>query len=494
MAQATVVKERKPYVLKILINGEWKESTSGESHQSYDPSTGRVIAHVPYVSREEVHEAVTAAQLAFPKWSNQPITERVKYLFKMKDAFERHYEELALVNSENHGKTIVESRGDVRRAIDNIDSAIGVAYTLSKGQTLDQISNDVDESVMKEPLGPFGIICPFNFPLMIPFWFIPYALVLGDTLVVKPSEITPVPMDVAAKIISDEVKFPAGVLNIIHGGRESSEALIAHEDIQGVAFVGSTPVAKQVYKLAGEHGKRALVNGGAKNPIVVMPDADLNITIPAVVSSFFGNAGQRCLAGANLVTIGDIHENVLSKFKAASSELKIGSAMNEKTDMGPVVTRSAKERISSNIEQGIEEGAKPVMDGRRVKIAEFPDGFYLGPTIFDDVTSDMKISRTEIFGPVASTISESSLDDAIDFINTNTKFGNMASIFTTSGKSAREFRRRVNAGNIGINIGVAAPAGNFPFGGRRESFYGILHAQVDTVEFFTDKKIVISRW
>ena len=496
MAQATeeMVNQGKTFILKILVNGEWKESKSGESHPSYDPSTGGVIAHVPYVSKEEVHEAVSSAQQAFTKWSNMPITERVKYLFRLKDAFERHHEDLSRINSQNHGKTIVESRGDVRRAIDNIESAIGVAYTLSKGETMDQIANDVDESLVKEPLGPFGIICPFNFPLMIPFWFIPYALVLGDTLVVKPSEITPVPMDIATKIIQEEVKFPPGVLNIIHGGRESSEALISHEDVQGVAFVGSTPVAKAVYKLAGEHGKRALVNGGAKNPIVVMPDADLNTTIPAVVSSFFGNAGQRCLAGANLVTIGDVHDKVLSKFINASSELKIGSAMDERTDMGPVVSRSAKERISTNIVQGIEDGAKPVVDGRSVKIVDYPEGFYLGPTIFDDVTGDMRLSRNEIFGPVASTISEDNLDDAIDFINSNTKFGNMASIFTSSGRSAREFRRRVNAGNIGINIGVAAPAGNFPFGGRRESFYGILHAQIDTVEFFTDKKITISRW
>jgi malonate-semialdehyde dehydrogenase (acetylating) / methylmalonate-semialdehyde dehydrogenase len=496
MAQASeqMIKERKPFQLKILVNGEWKDSKSGESHPSYNPSTGEIIAHVPYVSRDEVHEAVTSAQVAFSKWSNLPITERVKYIFKLKDAFDRHHEDLARINSINHGKTIVESRGDVRRAIDNIESAIAIAHTLSKGETLDQIASDVDESLVKEPLGPFGIICPFNFPLMIPFWFIPYALVLGDTLVVKPSEITPVPMDIATKIIQEEVKFPPGVLNIIHGGRETSEALISHEDIQGVAFVGSTPVAKQVYKLAGEHGKRALVNGGAKNPIVVMPDADLNSTIPAVVSSFFGNAGQRCLAGANLVTVGDIHDRVVSKFKAASSELKIGSAMDEKTEMGPVVSRSAKEKIASNIEQGLEDGAKPVIDGRGIKLAEYPDGFYLGPTIFDDVTADMRLSRNEIFGPVASTITENSLDDAIDFINGNTKYGNMASIFTSSGRNAREFRRRVNAGNIGINIGVAAPAGNFPFGGRRESFYGILHAQIDTVDFFTDKKVIVSRW
>jgi malonate-semialdehyde dehydrogenase (acetylating)/methylmalonate-semialdehyde dehydrogenase len=491
MAQTTM---KKSSTLKLLVNGEWKDSKSGEMYPSFNPSTGEVIANVPYVSKEEVNEAVVAAQHAFPKWSNMPITERVKYLFKMKQAFDNHAEDLARINSENHGKTIVESRGDVRRAIDNIESAISVAYTLAKGQTLDQIANDIDESMVKEPLGVFGIICPFNFPLMIPFWFIPYAVVLGDTLVVKPSEITPVPMDLATKIIMDEVKPPPGVLNIIHGGRESSEALISHEDVQGIAFVGSTPVAKQVYKLAGEHGKRSLVNGGAKNPIVVMPDADLDVSVPAIVSSFFGNAGQRCLAGANLVTVGDIHDKVLSKFKRATSQLKIGDAMSEQTDMGPVVSKTAKQRILGNIEQGVDEGAKPILDGRGVTIAEFPDGYYLGPTIFDSVTSDMKLAKQEIFGPVASTIEEESLDAAIDFINSNTKFGNMASIFTTSGKAAREFRRRVNAGNIGINIGVASPAGNFPFGGRRESFYGILHAQVDTVEFFTDKKVIISRW
>ena len=485
---------KKPTKLQLLVNGEWTESKSEETHPSFNPSTGEVLANVPYVSREEVHKAVTAAQLAFPKWSNLPITERVKYLFKMKQAFDNHHEDLARINSENHGKTIVESRGDVRRAIDNIESAISVAYTLAKGQTLDQIANDIDETMVKEPLGVFGIICPFNFPLMIPFWFIPYAVVLGDTLVVKPSEITPVPMDLATKIIQEEVKLPPGVLNIIHGGREASEALISHEDVQGVAFVGSTPVAKQVYKLAGEHGKRSLVNGGAKNPIVVMPDADLDVTIPGVVSSFFGNAGQRCLAGANLVTVGNTHDKVLSKFKTAASGLRIGDAMSEQTDMGPVVSKNAKQRIMGTIEQGVDEGAKAVLDGRSVSVAEFPEGYYLGPTIFDDVTSDMQLSRQEIFGPVASTIQEDSLDAAIEFINSNTKFGNMASIFTTSGKSAREFRRRVNAGNIGINIGVASPAGNFPFGGRRESFYGILHAQIDTVEFFTDKKVIISRW
>lgn len=423
-----------------------------------------------------------------------PILERAKYLFKMKQVFEERYEELAHLNSENHGKTIVESRGDVRRAIDNIDSAIAVAYTLAKGETMDQIAADIDESMVKEPLGVFTIVCPFNFPLMIPFWFIPYAIVLGDTLVVKPSEITPVPMDGAMRIISNEVKLPPGVLNIVHGGRETVENLISDNVVKGVAFVGSSPVAKQVYKLAGENGKRALVNGGAKNSIVVMPDANLNTTVPAAVSSFFGNAGQRCLAGSNLVTVGTVHDDVLSKFKTASTSLKIGSAFLEETEMGPVVSKTAKARISSNVDRGVKDGAKLIADGRSTSVPDYPDGYYLGVSIFDNVTPDMALAKEEIFGPVASTIQVKDLDDAIDFINSGTKFGNMASIFTSSGKFAREFRRRVDAGNIGINIGVASPAANFPFGGRRESFYGILHAQIDTVEFFTDKKVIISRW
>lgn len=460
----------------------------------FNPSTGAILAQVPYASREEVNEAVESSQKSFPNWSAMPILERVKYLFKMKQVFEDKLEELASLNSENHGKTILESRGDLRRAIDNIDSAIAVAYTLSKGETLDQIASGIDESMVKESLGVFAIICPFNFPLMIPFWFIPYAIVLGNTLVVKPSEITPVPMDGAMKIIASEVKLPPGVLNIVHGGRETVEALISNKDVKGVAFVGSTPVAKQVYKLAGEHGKRALVNGGAKNSIVVMPDADLGSAIPAIVSSFFGNAGQRCLAGSNLVALGKVHDDLLSKFTSAAKKMKIGHAFEEDVDMGPVVSKSAKERISSNIEKGVVEGAKLIIDGRSLRIDKYPDGFYLGPTIFDEVTPDMSISRNEIFGPVASTIQTNSLDEAIELINRGTEFGNMASIFTTSGRNAREFRLRVNAGNIGINIGVASPAANFPFGGRKDSFYGTLHAQIDTVDFFTDKKITIARW
>ncbi len=480
--------------LELLIGGKWRKSESQEVHDFFNPAEGVVIGEVPFSTQEEVGAAVDAAAEAFESWRNLPIIERVQYLFKMKDALEANFEDLAVLNSLNHGKTLEESRGDLRRAVENVETAISVAYSLAKGTTLDQISPGIDEKMIKEPLGVFAIVSPFNFPVMIPFWFLPYAIVLGDTVVVKPSEITPLPMQRVAGILQDEVRLPPGVFNLVHGGRGTVEALVRHQSTKGVTFVGSTPVARQVYALAGAQGKRAMVSGGAKNSIVVMPDADLNVSIKAIISSFFGNTGQRCLAGANLVTVEKASKALISKFVEIASHLRIGSGMRPETEMGPVVSRSAKERIQGYIQTGINEGARILNDGRDVAVDDFPDGFYLGATIFDDVSPEMKIAKDEIFGPLASILHVENLDEAIDQINNRTNFGNMASIFTTNGRTAREFSRQVHSGNIGINIGVAAPAACFPFGGMRESFFGVLHPQVDTVDFFTDKKITITRW
>jgi malonate-semialdehyde dehydrogenase (acetylating)/methylmalonate-semialdehyde dehydrogenase len=301
-------------------------------------------------------------------------------------------------------------------------------------------------------------------------------------------------MQRVAELIQEEVKLPPGVFNMVHGGADVVEGLVRSKEIKGVTFVGSTPVARAVYKMAGEVGKRAIANGGAKNSIVVTKEADLGLAVPAMVSSFFGNAGQRCLAGANLVAVGDVKAAVVEKFAKASGALKVGNGLAQGTEMGPVVTRKAKERIQTYLQKGVDEGAKMVTDGRQVLVQEYPDGYYLGATVFDGVTPDMSIAKEEIFGPVASTLQADNLDEAIDMINKGTNFGNMASIFTSSGKEAREFRRRVRAGNIGINIGVAAPSAYFPFGGMRDSFFGILHPHVDSVDFFTDRKVTISRW
>lgn len=480
--------------LQLFINGKWVDSSSTESRPIYDPGKGEVIGEAPFALKEEVDDAVESAQRAFESWREIPITERVKYLFRMKQVLEEHFEELAAINTQNHGKTIEESRGDLRRTIENVDVAISAAYTLAKGEVLEQISPGIDEEMVKEPLGVFAVICPFNFPLMIPFWFLPYAIVLGDTVVVKPSEITPVPMHYVARLIEQEVKLPPGVLNIVHGSKETVESLISNRDVRGVTFVGSTPVAKHVYKLAGEHGKRVIAQGGAKNNIVVLPDADLSSSMPAIVSSFFGNTGQRCLAGSNLVTVGGVHEDFLRRFKQASSSLRVGYGLERGTEMGPLVTDTARSRVLGYIERGIDEGAELVLDGRGIRVQGYPAGFYLGATIFDGVAPDMTIAREEVFGPLASVIHVESIDDAIEIVNKKNSYGNMACIFTSSGRAAREFRRRVEAGNIGINIGVAAPAAYFPFAGRRDSFFGVLHAQIDTVGFFTDKKVVISRW
>ena len=480
--------------LKLLIGGKWITSESAETHPIFNPAEGRRIAEIPFSTRDEVGRATHAAARAFESWKELPLGDRVQYLFRLKQVLESNAEELATLNTLNHGKTLAESRGDVKRTIENVEAAISVAYTLAKGYNIDQIAEGIDEQTTKEPLGVFAIVCPFNFPLMIPFWFLPFAIILGDTVVVKPSDLTPVPMQRVAELVQKEVKLPPGVFNLVHGGAEVVESLIKDEEVKGVTFVGSTPVAKTVYRLAGEAGKRAIANGGAKNSIVVTSKADLDAAVPAIVSSFFGNTGQRCLAGANLLAVGPVKEELLKKFSSVAGSLKVGNGMSPQTEMGPVVSKKAKERIESLLQKGVAEGARVVNDGRGLLIEEFPDGYYLGPTIFDGVSSDMAIAREEIFGPVASTIHVRSLDDAVDSINTRTRFGNMASIFTTDGGEAREFRRRVRAGNIGINIGVAAPSAYFPFGGMRESFFGVLHPQMDSVDFFTDRKVTVSRW
>ena len=480
--------------LKLLVGGKWVDSSSEVSHDVFNPASGESLGRVPFSTHEEVSSAVEAAAAAFESWRQVPITERAQYLFRMKNVLEANVDELARLNTLNHGKTLEESRGDLKRTIENVEAAIAVAYTLAKGNNLDQISPGIDSEVSKDPLGVFSIICPFNFPIMIPFWFIPYAIVLGDTVVVKPSDVTPVPMQRVSELLEEFVKLPKGVYNMVHGAADVSQDLIKESAIKGVTFVGSTPVARQIYKLAGEHGKRAIVNGGAKNSIVVTPSADLATSVPPIVSSFFGNTGQRCLAGANLIAVGDVKKAVLEKFVRASTSLKIGSGLDQGTQMGPVVTEAAKKRILGYLQTGTEEGAKVVADGRGVVVKEYPGGYYLGATIFDDVSPDMKIAKEEIFGPVAATIQTETLDEAIDQINGGTNFGNMASLFTTKGGEAREFRRQVRAGNIGINIGVAAPSAYFPFGGMRESFFGVLHPQMDSVDFFTDRKVTISRW
>ena len=479
--------------LKLFIGGKWIDSQSAYTQPVMNPAKGESIADVPFATREEVDEAVESARAAFGRWSELPVTTRAGYVFRLKQKLDDYFEDISRMTTQNHGKIIDEARGETRRLVENVEAGCAVAYTLAKGEHLDQIASGVDETLIREPLGSFGVIGPFNFPSLAPFWYIPIAIVLGCTLVVKPSEITPLPMQWCAKAI-EEAGIPAGVVNLVHGSKEANEALVTHPEIKGVAFVGSTAVAKSVYRLAGEHGKRALCQAGAKNYIVVMPDSDLATTIPALLPSFFGNTGQRCLSGANLVAVGDVYESLKEKLVHAASRMRLGYGLDESVEMGPLVSQKAKERVFGYIESGIDEGAKLVLDGRAAKVEAYPKGYFLGPTIFDQATPEMTIARDEIFGPVVSIIRAKTLDDAIEMINTKTNYGNEACIFTRNGKNAREFRRRVEAGNIGINVGIAAPMAFFPFAGFRDSFFGVLHGQIDCVDFFADKKVVVTRW
>jgi malonate-semialdehyde dehydrogenase (acetylating)/methylmalonate-semialdehyde dehydrogenase len=480
--------------LKLLIDGKWVASKSDASLPVMNPGTGREICRVPLSVKEEVDEAALSSQGAFERWKEVPLPERMQFLFKMKFAFEQHFEELARINTQNHGKTIRESRGDIRRTIENVEAAISAGYTLLKGEHLDQIAQGIDEGTVKEPLGVFGIICPFNFPMMVPFWFVPFAIVAGCTVVVKPSEVTPLPMTWVAELMQKEVGLPNGVLNIVHGSKDTVEALIQHPLVKGVTFVGSTAVGRYVYKLAGEYGKRAIVQAGAKNSIVVMPDADMPASVESCISSLYGNAGQRCLAGANVVTLAESRRVLVDNLTRRAKQLKLGYGLSEEAELGPMVSKRSKERVMQYIDRGLADGASVSLDGRNAQVDGYENGYYLGPTLFNDVYPEMTIAKEEIFGPVGTIVETSSLDQAVDFINSSTNYGNAASIFTANGRSAREFRRRVKAGNIGINVGVAAPVAFFPFGGMRDSFFGVLHGQIDSVDFFTDRKVVITHW
>ena len=487
-------------MLRNYIGGEWVES-KGELIDVVNPATQKVIAKVPRSTRDELDAAVEAAKKAFPMWRDTPPHVRARYLFRMKEIMEERFEELARIQTMEHGKTIDESRGETRRGIENVEVAAGIP-SLMQGYLLQDIAVGMDEFCYREPLGVFGIIGPFNFPFMVPLWFAPYAVALGNCVIIKPSSEDPISQVKVAEI-AEEAGFPPGVWNVVHGGREVVSAMLDHPDIVGIAFVGSTPTGKFIYKRCGETGKRCIAQCSAKNFLLVMPDAVLDKTIPALLTSFFGNTGQRCLSGANLVIVGEglsehefnaFYEKVVNAFVNAASQIRVGYGLDESVQMGPLRDKEKKQRMLTYIEKGIEEGAKLVLDGRKIKlVGDWPHDAFLNPTIFTDVTPDMFIGREELFGPIASVMRARNFDEALEMIDKN-KYGNAASIFTQNGKWAREFIHRVNIGNVGINVGICAPMAFFPFAGRKESFYGTLHGQRECIDFFTDRKVVIQRW
>ncbi len=482
-------------LIKNFIGGEWLKS-KGEVKDVVNPATGKTIAKVPISTRDEIDAAVKAAQEAFPDWRTTTPLARSRCLFRLKELLEENFEEVSRIQTQEHGKTIDESRGETRRGIENVEVACGIP-TLMQGYFSEDIASGIDEWLIPTPLGVFGIIGPFNFPFMIPLWSAPYAVATGNCVVIKPSSEVPNSQTRLTEL-ADEAGFPPGVWNMVHGGRTVVTGMLEHPGINGIAFVGSTPTAKYIYKACGETGKRVIAQGGAKNFMVIMPDANIEATIPALMTSFFGNTGQRCLSGANLLIVGDdrFYNSFMDAVAAAASRIVIGYGLDESVQMGPVRDKEKKEKILGYIESGIQQGAKLRLDGRgQVKIAgDYPQTCFLGATIFENVTPDMKIGSEEIFGPVMSVMRAKNLDEVIEMCNAS-PFGNGQAIFTSSGKNAREFQYRITSGNVGINVGIVAPMAFFPFSGMKDSFFGILHTQgQEAVRFFTESKVVIQRW
>jgi malonate-semialdehyde dehydrogenase (acetylating)/methylmalonate-semialdehyde dehydrogenase len=479
-------------VVKNYINGKWVESKAKETREVFNPATGELIAKTPMSTREETLEAIKAASAAFDRWRSTPALTRVRYLNRIRDAFEENFEDLVKTLTTEQGKAIDESRGEYRRTIENLECATSVP-SLQMGYNAEDIAAGIDEMVIKQPLGVFFCVAPFNFPGMVPTWFWPFAIGVGNTYIVKPSEQVPLSQVKQFEIIH-EIGLPRGVLNMVHGGPEAVTTLIESPDTAGMSFVGSSKVGKLLYKKTGEVGKRAQVQGGAKNFLTIMPDADLDRTVPALITSFYGCAGQRCLAGGVLLAVGDVYEPLKEMLVEAAKKYTTGNGLEEGIQMGPLASKSGMDKVLKYIQSGIDEGAELILDGRGIEVPGHPNGYFIGPTIFDKVTRDMAIAREEIFGPVIPIVQVKDLDEAIDIIHAN-PYGNASSVFTSSGKIARDYQYRVRAGNIGINVGVAAPIATFPFSGMKDSFLGDLHGQGrDAIDFFTENKVVITRW
>jgi malonate-semialdehyde dehydrogenase (acetylating) / methylmalonate-semialdehyde dehydrogenase len=501
MAEVTETKQfnlLKPFkedygTLKNYVDGEWVESKTERFLDIHNPATGGVIGKVPLSTKEEVDKAIKAAHDAYWDWRSTPPIVRARYMFKIKDLFERHFEEVSRIATQEHGKVIDEARGETRRAIENVETAAGIPSLMMGYNLEDGAAKNIDEAVVRQPLGVFACISPFNFPGMVPYWFWPYAIATGNTFVIKVSEQTPTTLTRMYEILA-EADLPEGVLNLVQGDKEAVDAILDSPLVKGVTFVGSTPVAKYIYQRCGATGKRCIVQAGAKNFLTVMPDAEIDRSTSNMMASFFGNSGQRCLAGANLLAVGDIYEELKEKFVAAAKALKVGPGLDESVHMGPVISKKSLERIHGYIDMAVKQGATVLLDGRDVEVPGFEGGYFIGPTVLDNVTPDMTHAKEEIFGPVASIVRVKDLEEAIKVTNSS-PFGNAASIYTTSGRSARTFWYKVNAGNIGVNLGIAAPMAYFPFSGQKDSFFGTMHGQgTDAVQFFTDSKVVITRW
>jgi malonate-semialdehyde dehydrogenase (acetylating) / methylmalonate-semialdehyde dehydrogenase len=478
--------------LTNYINGRWTESRASEWLDVVNPATSEALARVPLADAAGVDAGVEAAAAAFPEWRRTPPEDRIQPLFKLKNLLEDHIDELSRIITQENGKTFTEAKAEMRRAIENVEVACGIPMMM-QGYNLEDVARGIDETMIRQPLGVVAAIVPFNFPGMIAFWFLPYAIACGNTFILKPSERVPLTMRRVFELL-EQTALPKGVLNLVNGGKAAVDALLDHPKVRAISFVGSTPVAKYVYARAGANGKRAQCQGGAKNHVIVLPDADMNMATQIISDSAFGCAGQRCLAVSVAVTVGEAQKTFRDSITEAAASLRVGNGLDEGVQMGPVITPKSKSRVESLIGVGEKQGAKVLLDGRNARIPKHEAGNFVKPTVLDDVPRDSELTDTEIFGPVLSLVHANDMDEALAFLE-HSAYGNQASLFTSSGSAARRFRYEAPAGNIGINIGVAAPMAYFPFSGWKDSFFGIMHGQGrDSVEFYTEKKVVVERW
>jgi malonate-semialdehyde dehydrogenase (acetylating) / methylmalonate-semialdehyde dehydrogenase len=474
------------------VGGEWSAAHTTATIPIRNPATGEVLAAMPLSESADVDSAVRAASEALRTWRRTPPGERIQPLFRLKALLDANISDLARIITQECGKTLAESEAELKRGIENVEVATGIP-SLMLGSSLEDIASGIDETMIRQPVGVVGVITPFNFPAMIPLWFLPYAVACGNTVVMKPSDKTPMTMGRILELIQ-QAGFPAGVVNLVHGGAETVNALIDHPDVRAISFVGSTPVARSVYARAAAAGKRAQCQGGARNPVVVLPDADMDMTCRITADAAFGCAGQRCLASSVAITVGEAAAPFSKRIAEAAAARKVGCGLDAGVEMGPVITTESRQRIEGLIAQGMASGARSLVDGRDVRVAGYDAGNFLKPTVIAGVDAGCDLTRTEVFGPVLSVIHANSLDDAIAMINSSS-YGNMACLFTSNGSAARQFRHEVRAGNVGINLGVAAPMAYFPFSGWKDSFFGDLHAQGrDAIDFFTEKKVIVERW
>ena len=474
------------------IGNDWQTSVTSNLLDVMNPATGEVLSRVPLSPADEVDAAASAASQAFEEWRRTPPLERVQYLFKLKQLLEQNIDDIAETITLECGKTLTEAKGELRRAIENVEVACGIP-TLMQGTNLEDIAKGIDEYMIRQPVGVCAVIAPFNFPAMITFWFLPYAIACGNTYIVKPSEKVPLTMQKIYQLL-EQTGLPQGVVNLVNGGHQTVNAILEHPEICAISFVGSTPTAKAIYAKAAAHGKRVQCQGGAKNPLIVLPDADPQFTVNATADSAFGCAGQRCLAASLAITVGRASNWFPKAISDIATDRVVGNGLDESVQMGPVITQESKKRIEGMIQNGIDAGARILVDGRFPEIHDGENGNFIRPTVLSHLDPKGDIARTEIFGPVLGLLQVETIDDAISLINSG-NYGNMACLFTSSGASARKFRYEAQIGNIGINIGVAAPMAFFPFSGWKDSFFGDLHGQSwDAVDFFTQKKVVVERW